>query len=94
MRCALHDDAPDQAGLDAMAAVAGMQPAAAADDEPARAAARRGFHLALVARSGHRHLIDVYEPVILELHPPARSRPSRGDGARVVGAGAAADLTA
>ena len=49
------------------AAVAAMERATAAGDSVAQDAAHRAFHLALVARSGHRHLIDVYEPVILKL---------------------------
>jgi DNA-binding GntR family transcriptional regulator len=58
----------DETGLAAMAtAVAAMEQATAAGDSVAQDAAHRAFHLALVARSGHRHLIDVYEPVILKL---------------------------
>jgi DNA-binding GntR family transcriptional regulator len=66
VRCAAAG--ADEAGLDAMAAaVEAMECATAAGDTVAQDAAHRAFHLALVARSGHRHLIDVYEPVILKL---------------------------
>ena len=67
VRCAAAHPS-GEAGLDAMAAaVAAMERATAAGDSVAQDAAHRAFHLALVARSGHRHLIDVYEPVILKL---------------------------
>jgi len=41
----------------------------AADDGHAveRAEAHREFHLALVALAGHRHLLRVYEPIIMQL---------------------------
>ena len=68
------------------AAVEAMECATAAGDTVAQDAAHRAFHLALVARSGHRHLIDVYEPVILKLQlymatnmrREAVQRPTRG----------------
>jgi DNA-binding GntR family transcriptional regulator len=67
VRCAATHPA-EETGLDAMAAaVAAMERATAAGDSVAQDAAHRAFHMALVARSGHRHLIDVYEPVILKL---------------------------
>jgi len=67
VRCAAAHPA-DETGLDTMAAaVEAMECATAAGDTVAQDAAHRAFHLALVARSGHRHLIDVYEPVILKL---------------------------
>ncbi len=67
VRCAA-DRLSDETGFDAMAAaVAAMERATADGDTVAQDAAHRAFHLALVARSGHRHLIDVYEPVILKL---------------------------
>ncbi len=69
VRCALGgDQPPDPEGLLAMdAAVDVMERATEAGDAAAQAAGHRAFHLALVALSGHRHLIDVYEPVILKL---------------------------
>ena len=39
----------------------------AAGDAAAQAAAHRAFHLSLVALAGHRHLLRVYEPVLLQL---------------------------
>jgi DNA-binding GntR family transcriptional regulator len=66
VRCAATR--PAEQGLEAMAAaVEAMECATAAGDSVGQDAAHRAFHLALVARSGHRHLIDVYEPVILKL---------------------------
>ena len=67
VRCAAAGPA-DDVGLDAMAAaVTAMERATAKGDPLAQDAAHRAFHVALVARSGHRHLIEVYEPVILKL---------------------------
>jgi DNA-binding GntR family transcriptional regulator len=67
VRCAATRP-PDQVGLEAMAAaVTAMEHATATGDTVAQDAAHRAFHLALVARSGHRHLIDVYEPVLTKL---------------------------
>ncbi len=67
VRCAAARPSNDTR-LDAMAAaVAAMERATAEGDTVAQDAAHRAFHLALVAGSGHRHLIDVYEPVILKL---------------------------
>lgn len=68
-RCALSEGGlPDPAGLEAMAAaVTTMEQATAEGDALAQAAGHRAFHLALVAMAGHRHLLDVYEPVILKL---------------------------
>ena len=69
VRCALGEGGlPDPAGLEAMAAaVTTMERATARGRRPRPGAAHRAFHLALVAMSGHRHLLDVYEPVILKL---------------------------
>ena len=69
VRCALSGHGtPSAAGLEAMAtAVAAMEQATAAGDVLGQAAGHRAFHLALVAMAGHRHLLDVYEPVILKL---------------------------
>ena len=67
VRCAAARPS-DDVGLEAMsAAVAAMERATAEDDPLAQDAAHRAFHVALVARSEHRHLIEVYEPVILKL---------------------------
>lgn len=68
-RCALGEGGlPDPAGLEAMAAaVTTMEKATSEGDALAQAAGHRAFHLALVAMAGHRHLLDVYEPVILKL---------------------------
>ena len=69
VRCALGEGGlPDPTGLEAMAAaVTAMEHATAEGDPLAQATGHRAFHLALVAMSGHRHLLDVYEPVILKL---------------------------
>lgn len=69
VRCALGEGGvPDPVGLEAMAAaVTAMERATIDGDALAQAAGHRAFHLALVAMSGHRHLLDVYEPVILKL---------------------------
>jgi DNA-binding GntR family transcriptional regulator len=69
VRCALGEDGlPDPKGLAEMAAaVTAMEHATGEGDTLAQAAGHRAFHLALVAMSGHRHLLDVYEPVILKL---------------------------
>ena len=68
-RCALGGGhLPDPVGLEAMAAaVTTMEHATLDGDALAQASAHRAFHLALVAMAGHRHLLDVYEPVILKL---------------------------
>jgi DNA-binding GntR family transcriptional regulator len=63
-----------------------------ATDEDApltKAEAHRAFHVALVALSGHQHLLRVYEPVILQLqlymatnmHREAQARPA-AEGAK------------
>lgn len=68
VHCALSETDPQPAGLELMAeAVAAMERATTAQDALAQAAGHRAFHLALVALSGHRHLIEMYEPVILKL---------------------------
>lgn len=68
VRCALSEHDAQPAGLELMAAaVEEMERATAAQDALAQAAGHRAFHLALVALSGHRHLIETYEPVILKL---------------------------
>jgi DNA-binding GntR family transcriptional regulator len=69
VRCALGEGGvPDPVGLEAMAAaVAVMERATLEGDALTQATGHRAFHLALVAMSGHRHLLDVYEPVILKL---------------------------
>jgi DNA-binding GntR family transcriptional regulator len=68
VRCALGGGAADPAALAALGdAVDRMDAAARAADAVAQDAAHRAFHLALVALAGHRHLFEVYEPVILKL---------------------------
>jgi DNA-binding GntR family transcriptional regulator len=69
LRCALAAGAaPAAAGLAAMAeAVERMERATEVGDTLAQAAGHRDFHVALVTVAGHRHLLDVYEPVILKL---------------------------
>jgi DNA-binding GntR family transcriptional regulator len=49
------------------AAVEDMERAAEAGASLEQAAAHREFHLAVVALSGHTHLLRVYEPVLLQL---------------------------
>ncbi|MCF7550925.1 GntR family transcriptional regulator [Pseudonocardia sp. WMMC193] len=44
-----------------------IERAAAQDASLDRADAHREFHVALVALAGHRHLLRVYEPVIMQL---------------------------
>jgi DNA-binding GntR family transcriptional regulator len=69
LRCALAPGAtPVAAGLAAMAeAVERMERATEVGDTLAQAAGHRDFHIALVTVAGHRHLLGVYEPVILKL---------------------------
>ena len=62
---------PDPAKLAVLEqAVERIERAAVDDHEHAaldRADAHREFHLALVALAGHRHLLRVYEPIIMQL---------------------------
>ncbi|GAA4883516.1 GntR family transcriptional regulator [Actinomycetospora straminea] len=67
---------PERSALrDLEAATARIEEAAHDVDDPAleeraavdRAAAHRAFHLAFVGLAGHRHLLRVYEPVVLQL---------------------------
>lgn len=69
LRSALAPDAlPAADGLAAMdEAVERMELATQVGDGLAQAAGHRDFHIALVALAGHRHLLGVYEPVILKL---------------------------
>jgi DNA-binding GntR family transcriptional regulator len=69
VQCALGGGhAPDPAGMVVLAdAVARMDDAARAGDPVAQDAAHRAFHIGLVALAGHRHLFEVYEPVIHKL---------------------------
>jgi DNA-binding GntR family transcriptional regulator len=60
LRPGLNLDAP-------AAALAEMDRAAAAGETVEQAEAHRRFHLALVGLAGHRHLLRVYEPVVLKL---------------------------
>jgi DNA-binding GntR family transcriptional regulator len=107
VECALGGGrAPDPAGLTALAdAVSAMDAAVRAGDTLAREAAHRAFHTGLVALAGHRHLLEVYDPVILKLqlymatnmrreadHKPPESGPARHR--RLYDAVAAGDLAA
>ncbi|WP_214402947.1 GntR family transcriptional regulator [Pseudonocardia lacus] len=107
LECALGGGrTPDPAGLVALAdAVAAMDAAVHAGDPLARDAAHRAFHTGLVALAGHRHLFEVYEPVILKLqlymatnmrreadHVPPESGPARHR--RLYDAVASGDLAA
>lgn len=69
-RFAVHT-APPTPGPLALAELAdrldAMQRAAATGAALEQAEAHRQFHVALVAMAGHRHLLQVYEPVIIEL---------------------------
>jgi DNA-binding GntR family transcriptional regulator len=69
VHCALGaGDGADPAGLAALAAqVDAMDTAVRSGDALAQDAAHRAFHTGLVALAGHRHLFEVYEPVILKL---------------------------
>jgi DNA-binding GntR family transcriptional regulator len=63
---ALEQGAPDPGRLAALEqAVVGIEQAGDVGEE--RAEAHRDFHLALVGLAGHRHLLRVYEPVLLQL---------------------------
>ena len=67
LECALgHGGTPDPGAL-AMAAAAVEHMEQAAGDAATQATAHRAFHLALVELAGHRHLLGVYEPVLLKL---------------------------
>ena len=69
VRCAFGDAGrPDPALVGVLRdAVEEIERAAARGTALEQDAAHRGFHLALVALSGHQHLMRVYEPLLLQL---------------------------
>jgi DNA-binding GntR family transcriptional regulator len=92
LHCALGEGRPaDPTGLATLAEqVAAMETAVRTGDALAQDAAHRAFHTGLVAMAGHRHLSEVYQPVINKLqlymatnmrreadHRPVESGPAR-----------------
>jgi DNA-binding GntR family transcriptional regulator len=68
MRTALADGPPAADRMTELTeSLADLDRATQDSDPLGRAEAHRRFHLALVALSGHHHLLRVYEPVILKL---------------------------